>query len=594
MLGRGTTKKRLRNAMGPPLRTLALGQAGLLREPGELEATLADAAPEIRRLKSELSEQDVRALFDEWWREEAYALTPLWERELADPVQVRATMWHWLRTCTLPPYAGGPASSDNPGATRTVNFPDLTESTYLYVETLRPLLPREIDDFPTVQALSDDLVTARGYGFGGVVFDDRGRAVTPGWINADSVAIDPMRSTVAVGATVSHGILGLPLALDLGARDGRNLSQWQGTAPEGLIIPNENLFLGSTAEGWLEMTEIGGSVCSIDIDLAAAHVVVLEWWGSGVAALSLADLPTGRRRLITRLDGIAGNEQARFSADGAWVLVPRWKEPYLVHLASGDFLTLPISGPVAWWPAHSLSSLMLIDQTSVAEPVLCAYDLASANVEQIGPIALPGAQDLPSDGWLVAHLEVSGDGRRVLCMTPFGAPAAHQLEHGSRWRIALFDADELEVDVLTPAFVEGDARIEREHRGARWLERAPSSSFELAPELEGRLVPAATGLAQANFEFVGQDAHDLALYAMRAMVGENGEGDPNILLPEVLRCFSAMRDFMPVALEDVREWVEGINKHFFFAGSTGRLSPSRQEGWRTLREGWEAIDEPAR
>jgi hypothetical protein len=214
-------------------------------------------------------------------------------------------------------------------------------------------------------------------------------------------------------------------------------------------------------------------------------------------------------------------------------------------------------------------------------------------MDEIGSIRVPEQHDLPAERKLVAEIEVSGDGQQVLCMTWFGPPAAHQLEHGSRSRIALFDVDELRVRPLVTAFVEDDPRLEREHRGARWLDRAQPSSFELAPELESRFLPASTALTSANFEFVGQDAHDLALYSMRAMVGENGDGDPNILLPEVLRSFIAMREFMPAALEDIREWVEGVNKHFFFAGMAGGLPESRKEGWRRLREGWETVSDPS-
>jgi hypothetical protein len=444
------------------------------------------------------------------------------------------------------------------------------------------LLPREVDHFSAVQALSDQLVAERGYGFGGVVLDDCGRAITPPWVNANSVALDSARETIAVGATVSHSVLGFPLALDLGARNGRNLSQWNGEAPQGLIMPNENLFLGDVKERWLEMAEIAGEVCSLDINPAGTQVAVLEWWGSGIAALSVADLPSGRRRLLTTLEGIMGGEQVRLSPNASWVLVPRWKDPCLIDLESGTLLELPFSGPVSWWPSRSPGSLMIIDHSVPGEPRLCAYDLTTATLEHLSTVRLPEQPDLPADRKLIAEIEVSADGQQVLCMTWFGPSARHQLEHGSRPRVSLFDIDALEVNFLSPAFVDSRGTLEREHRAVRWLDRPPPSSFALAPELEARLTPATNALGQPNFEFAGQDAHDLAVYGLRAMVGENGSGDPHILLPEVLRCLIAMRDWMPSALDDVREWIDDINKHFFFAGLAGGMPAPTQDGWRNF------------
>jgi hypothetical protein len=69
---------------------------------------------------------------------------------------------------------------------RVVPFPDLEDAEYVYVETVRELLPRGADDFAATEALGASLMAANGgYGFGGVMRDSLGRRLSPRlWLNA--------------------------------------------------------------------------------------------------------------------------------------------------------------------------------------------------------------------------------------------------------------------------------------------------------------------------------------------------------------------------------------------------------------------------
>jgi hypothetical protein len=272
---------------------------------------------------------------------------------------------------------------------RLVQFPDLGEAEFLYVETVRELLPRAADDFAATEALGATLMAANGgYGFGGVIRDSLGRPVTPTWINANCVAADG--SHLAIGGTVSHLALEFPsTALDLGARDGRNAIGWTGGAPEGLAMPNANLFLGDTQEQWLEMSEAGGSIGSIDISPDGRRIAQTEWW-AGIGALVTVDASTGRRTVLGTLEDLGGGERVRFSTDGHYILVTRWSNPALVDATSGEVMTLALTGDIGWWPSLGASTLIWLDQREEGHGVIRSFDLSTGATEEVRPHPVPG------------------------------------------------------------------------------------------------------------------------------------------------------------------------------------------------------------
>ena len=557
---------------------------------------LAAARPELERLKAQLGPEETRAVFREYWRLERRTYIPFFEQGM-DADVLREVLWQWLDVGEPAAADAGPATPVRTGQpVRPVAFPDLAGSAYVYVETVRAVVADE-SDFAYAQHLAEQLIAERGYGFGGVVLDDRGNAVTPSWICADSVAVSPGRHRLAVGATLAHAALGLPAALDLGVRDGRAAS-WEGRAPEGLsLLPDRCLFLADTRERWLEMTELAGSVCSVDASPDGATLGLLELW-AGVAAVSVADATTGERRLLTTVHGLDGSEQIRFSADGAWLLVPRFSEPVLVHVESARLLRLPTAGPIAWWPARSPSSMMLLAEPligpgGVPQPQLIAYDLADGTAESLGLVELPVQPDLDALRGFPMHLEVSADGSQALCMTSFGPPAAFQEQHGSRPRVSLLDVEQRRVEVVGAPFA-GTIELEREHRSARWLERPPESSFTLADSLVERLGDPWNELGAEQAAGVAGDITNIAVLGIRALVDAGPEGSPHRLRPEVLRSLEALHRLLPGATAELDGWVDSVCEHFAGAVELEGCPPEIRDGWRKIVRGWERIKDPSR
>lgn len=372
---------------------------------------------------------------------------------------------------------------------RVVPFPNLDSAEFIYVETVRELgRGQRTDDFGATEGLGATLMAANdGYGFGGVVRDSLGRSVTPNWLNATCVAVDGPH--LALGATISHLALEYrSTALDLGARDGRNAIGWTGGAPEGLAMPNANLFLGDIKEQWLEMSEAGGSIGSIDISPDGRQVVQSEWW-AGIGALVTVDATTGRRAVLGTLSNLGGGERVRFSPDGQFILVTRWADPVLVHAVSGEVVTLPLNGDIGWWPSRDSPTLIWLDQREEGRGMIRSFDLSTGATEAVRPIKYPDMSGLVLSRYRLNYPEVDETGTKVLCGTYFGVRPELQEEHGSRERVSLLDVETGVVEPLVSPHVDGDERLEREHHSWRWLRRTPtSSSVALAPDIAATAV----------------------------------------------------------------------------------------------------------
>jgi hypothetical protein len=486
--------------------------------------------------------------------------------------------------------ADEPAVSASNAATRIfdrdVPFPNLDDAEFIYVETVRELgRERRIDDFAATEDLGATLMAANdGYGFGGVVRDSVGRPVTPNWLSAASVAVDG--SHLAVGATVSHLALEhRSTALDLGARDGRNAIGWSGDAPEGLPMPNANLFLGDLQERWLEMSEAGGSIGSIDISPDGRQVALSEWW-AGVGALVTVDVATGRRTVLGTLTNLGGGERVRFSPDGKFILVTRWADPVLVDTTSGDVLTLPLNGDIGWWPSRGSSVLIWLDQREEGSGMIRSFDLSTGATDAVQPIQYPAASGLAPSRYRLNYPEVDGTGTKVLCGTYFGVRPELQEEHGSRERVSLLDIETGIVEPLVVPHIGGDERLEREHHSWRWLQSTPArSSVALAPAIASTAVPASYELTPENYESAADQARNLTIACMRAMVSDSPDQGVALFAPEVLRALGAIQTFAPDRLPELGSWLDEVSEKMPIFAPPGQS----QIRWMWFRDGWRSV-----
>lgn len=480
----------------------------------------------------------------------------------------------------------GPSATTTQFFDRVVAFPKLDDADFMYVETVRELgRVRRTDDFAATDALGASLMGSNdGYGFGGVVRDSLGRPVTPSWLNVKCAAVDG--SHLALGATVSHLALEYAsTALDLGARDGRNAIGWTGGAPEGLAMPNANLFLGDTDELWFEMSEAGGDICSIDISPDGRQIAQCEWW-AGIGALVTVDAATGKRTMLGTLSNLGGGERVRFSPDGRLILVTRWADPVLIDAASGEVMALPLNGDIGWWPARGPSTLIWLDQREEGRGIIRSFDLSEGATEDVRPIHYPDAPGLAPGRYRLNHPEVDEAGMKVLCGTYFGVRPELQEEHGSRERVSLLDIETGLVEPLVVPHIGGDERLEREHHSWRWLRRTPANtSVVLSPDIFATTTPPISELAAQNYSSAADQAYNLTVACMRAMVRDAPERSNPLFAPEVLRAIIAMQTFGPNRLAELESWLDQVSGMMPVFAPPGE----NQARWRWFRNGWQSI-----
>lgn len=426
-----------------------------------------------------------------------------------------------------------------------------------------------------------------GYGYGGVIRDSRGRAISPDWIAATGAAA--VGANLAIVGTISHLALEHgSTALDLGARDGRNLVGWPEPGPEGLVHPSAHLFMGNPLESWLEMSEIGGDVASLALSQDGRLIGLAETFGGSTGAAFVVD-PTGERVPLGTLD-LSGVEQISFSADGRYLLVPRFQNPVLIEVATGSAISLPVTGDLAWWPAYGASTILWLDQRDYGHAVICAYDVATDTIEQVRPVVYPDAPGLEPSRHRLNHPTVNDTGDKVLCGTYFGVDPAVQEERGSRERVSILDLNTGRVAPLVDPFVNGDRRLEREHSAYRWLRsEAPAGNVVIHDALTATRAELVYDLTSEQRGLIADDSRNLAVACLRKMVGTTQEqtmagGDPRFV-PEALRCVQAMADYGPDRLMELAEWIEQAS------GMLSAVAPDGlpREGWKTFRSGWKTI-----
>ena len=343
------------------------------------------------------------------------------------------------------------------------------------------------------------------------------------------------------------------------------------------------------------MTQVGGRVNALDTSPDGAIIAVHEFWGSNTHGVSLVDAVTGERRLLTRLESL-GLGDVRFSPDGAWLIVGT----FLVEVATGRYLRLDTglsSGQAAWWHARSPSALMLLDARAPGDLVVMAFDLATGAAELIGPITVPGTEELQDHHAFVKGLDVSADGRHALRGTSFGVSRAAWDAGWTGDRVSLIDVETRRLDVLVSPSLDGEMALERDHTRFRWLHRPSGTPVVLAPQLREQLSPPANTLGAENSDYVAGNARDVIVYGLNTMLGDApAASDPHRLRPEVLRSLEALARFQPDGeyMNELREWIDAVSVHLLPLCRAGRLSSDVADGWLKFCEGWERIKNPGR
>ncbi|MGH9299246.1 MAG: hypothetical protein ACRDZT_04965, partial [Acidimicrobiales bacterium] len=156
----------------------------------------------------------------------------------------------------------------------------------------------------------------------------------------------------------------------------------------------------------------------------------------------------------------------------------------------------------------------------------------------------------------------------------------------SRERVSLLNIETGVVEPLVDPHVGGDERLEREHHSWRWLRRpAAGATFALAPDIVATTVPAAYELTPENYGSAAEQARNLTVACMRAMVGDSPDRSVPLFAPEVLRALGAIQTFAPDRVAELESWLDEVSGMMpVFA------APGQEQGrWTWFRDGWRSI-----
>jgi hypothetical protein len=181
---------------------------------------------------------------------------------------------------------------------------------------------------------------------------------------------------------------------------------------------------------------------------------------------------------------------------------------------------------------------------------------------------------------------VDPTGTKALCGTYFGVRPECQEEHGSRERVSLLDLQTGVVEPLVGPYVGGDERLEREHSSWCWLRRATAkSSVLLDPDVVATSVTATSALNAGNYESAADQARNLTVACMRAMVRDSPEQSNPHFAPEALRAIAAMKAYGPDRLAELESWLEQVSGMMPIFAPPGDNQARR----RWFRNGWQSV-----
>ena len=471
---------------------------------------------------------------------------------------------------------------------RTVTFPDFSASEYVYVERI----DAHGDSLAETESLGDELKHINGgIGFGGVLRDATGRALSPDWLDVQKAAT--WSSRVALGASISHTAFeGHSTALDLGGYDGRNMTGWSGSNPSCIAYPTKSLFLGDMERNWLEISRLGASIGSIDFSPDGRFVVQSEWWGNRTSTVVLVDAASQERSLLFVDDDAFDARKVSFSPDGGYVLASTEKESVLIALGEGALGSgvqvlvagdsLPSVRTFAWWPTKD-ATLLVIDQERNDDGVtghIKQYDLRTETLADV--CAIDYSHEI--DDLLSAPIRVDPSGTRALCGSYAGMSEVLRQSLGGRRRVAMLDLTNGTLKSLAMAHPDGDERFVRVHEDWHWTS---TNGVTEVDNPSPAIIEAANTLRTVEHwnspdnSHVVRDAMNTAVLSLRAMVGQTPQDMDNpFLLPEVRRMLEFVHEMSPDMFEGIREYLDKSSFH-------GAVFSNAQDQWTWLRVGVE-------
>lgn len=476
------------------------------------------------------------------------------------------------------------ARAEPSGGRRWVPSQDAPEVTI--VECVRESGPGD-STFESVDALARVLRQSRGTGFEHAWRSAEGALLSPEWLTVRSAVLDPASGRVVAAGHLTHTSVGMAPAHDLGALDGRNGFTFSEAAHGGgLLWPAQVLYVGSAHARMLLPLDATMNILAVDYEPLSGNIAVLQKLGSSAGAVSIVDA-SGRRYVLTTLEGISGTETVRFSGDGNWLLVSKWNESVLVEVATGKWVVIGV-GNAGWWPLEASTLLSIHHVDGRAFPVLFnlatnAYGTSYPHIE----LDVPLLEAFP----YVSNPAVSADGTEVIAVSPAGVSPEYQQKHGAGSRLVRFTLATGHGSLVAGAFLDDEQTLERDVSDARWTRRrAVQGALTLSADLVAGLrepTPTHDWLAAGRW---ADEAEQLLVLALNEGVEATKQGRDFVgLLPEILAYL------VPVSADDdswsrQSEWLVGLRDTTVGMLAAGSLTGQLAECWRHYASAIAAIE----
>ncbi len=463
---------------------------------------------------------------------------------------------------TLPPEPDGrllwdrlEAAPEESAALRPFHWPALAP--YITTERVRESVPESESTFESVNALAHQLRAKRKSGFEHTWRASGDAPISPSWLTIQSATFDPNTGRTVASGHFTHEVWDLPPAHDLGAIDGRNaFSFTEQGHPGGLLWPSATLYVGSSRSGVFLPLDSKANVVSVDLHGPTGTVASLEFLGGSTGAASLYN-GTGQRRLLTVVEGIAGNEPIRFSGDGSWILITTASgKSILIEAATGRWLSLEVAN-AAWWPLGESSLLTIEHEDGKVVPRL--FSLAANSYTRTFPqitLDMPMLKKFPYF-WFPS---VSPDGREILALTTAGVSDDYQSAYGAGDHLARITLEDGNGTLLHEPFLDSAQVLERDVREARWTQRPPQHSVQLHSDLAAKLDAPKTEHEHLSPARWADEAEAILVATLNKAIELTKAGQPMAhLMPEVLASLAPVAHNAAV-WDKQSQWLIGLQQ----------------------------------
>jgi hypothetical protein len=442
----------------------------------------------------------------------------------------------------------------------------------IFSEAIRPLSGD--DEYADARALEAALKSATGRGLQHYLLDGDGNAVTTEQYNVKSAWIDPATGVIAAAAGLSHVAFGLPGALDLGLRDGRNMFSWSDLEPDAMASEFAQPHIGNIATRRLEAGIWTGQVGGITLSPDASRSAYVAWHAHvdgetrPMGYVFEDDLDAGTHRLVCVFEGYSGSARIAYSGDGDWLLVSE-SRPVLIRCSDGAHTRLPHGMGSAWAPSYGPNHLLSITGDDQADDGpglgLRVLDLSTGEAADLGPLeTVDGRRYL-----YVSDVDPHPQGGRALVTSPWGFTEPWEQGHGSRARVQVLDLEARRLTPITSPTVPGMDHLERDQRMPSWVaDRRTGGTVALSDQLESELEPSLA--ISPTTEFV----IDLARLQLQRCVEDLEPGRPTHspakVRVEVVRSLRAILAADPALgssfVDQIREFVGPMSMQAILSG----------------------------